>query len=676
MGVLARLAIWAIDQAAWLASAHRRSLLFDYFSRQGSRMPIRRDSVIRAAWGATRIYRGPAMQAGRLAFAAVLIGAHFCAAQALVPVGSQAVRLEKVTEGLNGVLTGNTQNSREQMIPVDMTPLGDGRQLIVTLTGHVRLLESSGTLAPGAYLDTYSSNSPPPIATSGGEITDFRQIGNTSITTHPGFLDPLSRGYGKFYTITSELPDNFTPDFDDGNPSSVVDSVVYEWSVASGHLNDSSLAWTEGGAVGDTVTRREVFRSGRPGIIHTVVDMAFDVGENLIITSGDGGGNAFPNTDGGAFNADRFENAQNPQNIFGSILRIDPLSIGAGESRATAGVNNQYYIPNDNFGVIDGDPLTPGETFAYGLRSPYRINVDQQTGNIFLGDVGEGNREEINLIANGGNYGWGAYEGTRVNRGDLVAAAGDAVPPLFELYHNLNGQSESTNIVGGFVYRGSAIPSLQGSYVFADVGENNGGQPTNVVDLYYGDPTTSDASSRDDLYRLQIEVPAGESLPDRIWSIAEDEAGELYLLVGPDRLDLFNRTPGETDGGVWKLTPAQFVLNGVLGDINQDGYVNGNGLGDPASDDVAAFIANYATSGFLTDYEKVTHGDLDLNGATDLLDWLVLYNNLEDPAGLQLASLLANTQTPEPTSSSIIGVLIACGAVRFRRARRGKSAPH
>src|SRR5690606_24209577 len=144
-----------------------------------------------------------------------------------------------------------------------------------------------------------------------------------------------SRGYGRFYTLTSELPDNSPPDFDDGNPSSVVDSVVHEWTVNPANLGDTSLMWTEGGSASDTVVRREILRSGRPGIIHTLVDMAFDAHDNLILTSGDGGGNAFPNTDGGAFNADRFTNAQNPQNIFGSILRIDPLSTGPGEDRAT-----------------------------------------------------------------------------------------------------------------------------------------------------------------------------------------------------------------------------------------------------------------------------------------------------------------------------------------------------
>lgn len=298
------------------------------------------------------------------------------------------------------------------------------------------------------------------------------------------------------------------------------------------------------------------------------------------------------------------------------------------------------------------------------------MNVDRQTGNVYIGDVGEGSREEINLVVNGGNYGWGAFEGTRVNRPDLIPTPDDTTGPLFELYHNLGGQSESTNIIGGFVYRGNDIPALQGMYIFADVGENNGGQPTNVVDIFYGDPLSTKASSRDDLYRLQLELPPGRSLPDRIWSMAEDESGELYLLVGPDRLDLFNRQTGETDGGIWRLTAPQFVLNGIAGDVNQDGQVNGNGLGPLETDDITAFITYYATTGYPTAYEQFTHGDMNFDGRTDILDWYILLSNHENASGLNLAALLNGESVPEPATLAIWALVIGVAGSR-RRPRRG-----
>jgi hypothetical protein len=94
--------------------------------------------------------------------------------QSPIPTGPLKVRLQPVVSGLSGTLTGNTANSRRQFIPIDMSPLGDGRQLVFTLGGHVRLLQANGTLAAGAYLDTFNNvSSPLP-----GDL-NFRDIGNT-----------------------------------------------------------------------------------------------------------------------------------------------------------------------------------------------------------------------------------------------------------------------------------------------------------------------------------------------------------------------------------------------------------------------------------------------------------------------------------------------------------------
>lgn len=592
----------------------------------------------------------PSQIALNLARLGVLVGAVLgtaatSRAQSPVPIGSVTVRLQPVTDGLNGNLSGNTANVRKQYIPADMTPLGDGRQLIMTLGGHVRLLQADGTLFPGAYLDAFNSNSPSPTA------QDFTQIGNTSIAAHPGFLNPASRGYGKFYTLTSERPGNFPSDFPDG-VTSIVDSVLHEWSVAPSAVTTATQLTLAG--PGQNVTRREVLRSERPGIIHTLVDMAFTPDEYLILTSGDGGGNAFPNTEGNAFGQDRFTNAQDPRNIMGSALRIDPLSL-PGDTRPVGGHIGQYRLHPQNWGVTDGDPDTPGEIFAYGFRSPYRINVDWATGDVYVGDVGENSREEISRIVNGGNYGWGAYEGSVLVRPQLTPEPGEPQhsPPLWELYHNLGGQSEAVNVVVGFVYRGSAIPTLQGKYVFADTGENEYTQPSNVLELYYGDPATSAASTRDDLFRLQLELPPGTTLPERIWSIAEDEQGELYLLVGPKRNDLFVVTPGETDGGILKLVAPSESPNGIVGDVNQDGIV------DVA--DVAALKLGWYATGHATALAQYAHGDLNFDGITNLNDLFILHQALL-AAGAPAATLAAaSANVPEP--SAFAAALTAAAAV-------------
>jgi glucose/arabinose dehydrogenase len=572
-------------------------------------------------------------------------------AQSPIPIGAARVRLQPIADGMNGVLTGNTANARKQYIPADMAPLGDGRQLIMTLGGHVRLLQADGTLASGAYLDTFNSNSPSPTA------QDFTQIGNTSIATHPGFLNPASRGFGKFYTVTSERPENLPSDFDDG-VNSIVDSVLHEWTIAPAAITSATQLTLAGPE--QNVTRREVLRSQRPGIIHTLVDMAFTPDEYLILTSGDGGGNAFPNTSGEAFNQDPPTNAQDPRNIFGSILRIDPLAV-PNDTRPTGGRLNQYYIHPNNFGFTDGNPDTHAETFAYGFRSPYRINVDEVTARIFIGDVGQGSREEINIVQNGGNYGWGAYEGTRLNRANLVPETGEppAQGPLFELYHNLNGQSESVNVVGGFVYRGTAIPALQGMYVFADTGENEFTQPTNVLDMYYGDPNSSNASTRDELFQLQLELPPGVSLPDRIWSIAEDEAGELYILVGPRRDDVFNLSPGETDGAIYKLVASSVVPNGIVGDVNQDGFVD--------ADDILSMKVGWYTAGHLTPLDQYTHGDLNFDGITDLRDMYILHEALLSAGGAGADAAGSNVPEPSALAVSLLALLNVFAELRRRR---------
>jgi hypothetical protein len=585
---------------------------------------------------------------------AMLLASNVAWAQTPLPIGSVKVRLEPVVGGLNDILTGNTANNRKQFIPIDMTPLGDGRQLVFTLGGHVRLLQADGTLAPGAYLDTFTPGSSP----LPGDL-NFRDIGNTGIAAHPGFLDPQSRGYGKFYTLTAELPNILPADFDDG-VDSVMDSVVTEWTVSPSAINSATSL-----SLGTNVTKREILRSARPGIIHTLIDIAFTKDEYLIIPSGDGGGNAFPNTEGSAFGQDRFTNAQDPTNIMGSVLLIDPLSL-PGDTRPTGGQNNQYRIHPDNWGLNDGNPDTPGETFAYGVRSPYRVTVDRLEGHIYIGDVGESAREEIIRVENGQNHGWGAYEGSLLVRPELVPGPGEPphAQPLFELYHNLGGQSEAVNVVGGFVYRGSAIPALQGMYVFADTGESEFTQPTNVVDLYYGDPNSSNLSSRDDLYKLQVELPAGTSLPDRIWSIAEDELGELYLLVGPRRDDLFQLSPGETDGAILKIIAGSGPPNGIAGDINQDTFVD--------AADIAALKAGWYTTGHPTPYEQYIHGDLNFDGITNILDLYLLHEALLAAGQPGALADFPGHAVPEPAAGGAVACLLL--AALFGRARRRSSS--
>ncbi len=173
---------------------------------------------------------------------------------------------------------------------------------------------------------------------------------------------------------------------------------------------------------------------------HNGGQLAFGPDGHLYIAIGDGGGGGDPQN-----------NAQNRANLLGNILRIN---VDAQEN------GQNYAIPVGN-PFLDEPNVRP-EIFAYGFRNPWRMSFDAQTGNLWTGDVGQGDREEINMVEVGGNYGWKLFEGTFCFSGDCDADG--LQPPVFEYNHDNGDRS----ITGGFVYRGSLNPSLIGKYIYGD----------------------------------------------------------------------------------------------------------------------------------------------------------------------------------------------------------------
>jgi len=158
----------------------------------------------------------------------------------------------------------------------------------------------------------------------------------------------------------------------------------------------------------------------------------------LYIARGDGGSAGDPGN-----------RSQNRQELLGKILRID----------VDHGV--PYAIPPDNpFASGGGRP----EIFAYGLRNPWRFSFDRKTGELWAADVGQNAWEEIDLVRRGGNYGWRIMEGNHCFLPRTGCTTDGLVPPVAE-YAN---RQPRCSITGGYVYRGSAIPDLQGIYVFGD----------------------------------------------------------------------------------------------------------------------------------------------------------------------------------------------------------------
>ena len=191
----------------------------------------------------------------------------------------------------------------------------------------------------------------------------------------------------------------------------------------------------------DAASETVLLEIPQPFTNHNGGQLAFGTDGYLYIASGDGGGAGDPEG-----------NAQNLENLLGKILRIDV-------DREEDGL--QYAIPADN-PFVGSDTYRP-ELFAYGLRNPWRFSIDEPTNTIWAGDVGQGETEEINRIENGGNYGWNILEGTSCYASTNCVEEG-TIAPFYEYDHDANDRS----VTGGYVYRGTVIPSLTGYYVYGD----------------------------------------------------------------------------------------------------------------------------------------------------------------------------------------------------------------
>lgn len=218
---------------------------------------------------------------------------------------------------------------------------------------------------------------------------------------------------------------------------------------------------------------------------------------------GDGGGSG-----------DVANNAQNVNVLLGKMLRIDPRS-----DSFPADPLRDYAIPPGNpFAAAGGRP----EIWAYGLRNPFRAGFDSLTQNLWIGDVGQNAREEVDLMRptdGGANFGWRNLEGTAVFAGPVVPGL---TPPVAEYLHG-NGPREGNSITGGYVYRGP-VEALRGHYFFADfITSNIWSIPIARVSI-----GTTIPSSQFILRNADFTPNAGAI--NNIGSFGVDQAGNLYIV--------------------------------------------------------------------------------------------------------------------------------------------------
>lgn len=347
----------------------------------------------------------------------------------------------------------------------------------------------------------------------------FDERGFLGFAFHPQYVEN-----SLLYTYTSE-PAGESSDFSTIPEGATANhrSVIRELRLS---FDDS--AQNQAGIVSDRV----ILTVDQPQFNHNAGTLNFGPDGMLYIALGDGGG--ADDRDGQEFAGSPIighgneGNAQNTGNPLGSVLRIDP----AGNNSA----NGQYGIPVDNPFV--GSETVLNEIYAFGFRNPFRFSFDIVTGAMALADVGQNDIEEVNLVQAGGNYGWRIKEGSfrfdpNGNEAGFVTdepVSGNLIDPIVQYDHD-----EGTAIIGGFIYRGSAISELQQTYVFGDVAKTGNGDGR----LFY-----TNGNEILELDLTEREVPG-------FWVLGfgMDSDGELYVLGNETGI------PFETTGAIYKLVP-------------------------------------------------------------------------------------------------------------------------
>jgi len=424
-------------------------------------------------------------------------------------------------------------------------PDGSGRLFVCDQPGRIYIIEN-GMMRPVPFLDISNTAANTADRKVIGLTTGYNERGLLGMAFHPGYANPASPGYLKFYlnyNKTYQAGIDPPPHSSGWTPDCT--TVVAEFQVTADR--NAAAASSE----------RKLLQFAQPQSNHNGGVMTFDAAGRLHIGAGDGGSandNNVGHTGGANTNprpTNVLGNGQDKTVLLGKILRIDPL-----DPDGTGPLT--YAIPPSNPFVGAGGGVKE-EIYAYGIRNPWGLSFDDGpggTGRLFCADVGQLRVEEVNLIVSGGNYGWRYMEGTERPSFsvDMAAPAGALIDPIAQYGHpGITGTSLpliGLSITGGHVYRGGAIPDLQGKYIFGDYGATSG-SPSGVL---MGLEETSAGSG---VFTLNEAIPVlgGNPISTRIMCIGRDNAGELYIgtknSAGVQALE-----NGLPNGGLYKLVPA------------------------------------------------------------------------------------------------------------------------
>jgi glucose/arabinose dehydrogenase len=367
------------------------------------------------------------------------------------------------------------------------SPDSTGRLFVVDRIGFVKIIED-GEVLEEPFLDLRERMI---------ELrTDFDERGLLGFAFHPDF-----ENNGKFYVYYST--------FLRGGASTTWDhtSRISEFKISE----DPNKA--------DMNSEKIILQIDEPQFNHNGGEIIFGPDNYLYIAVGDGG-----NADDFGTGHSQIGNGQDTNVLLGKILRI-----------------NVGDIPADNpfVGKAGAD-----EIYAYGFRNPFRMSFDDETGKLFVGEVGQNLWEEVDIVEKGKNYGWNIKEGSHCfshESPDLSPSecknAGykdeELIEPIIE-YQNANVESGiGLSVIGGFVYRGSEIPELYGKYIFGDWSNN----------FLVGKGKIFLAEEKNNLWSIAETF----ELDSFLLGFGEDEKKELYVLTSE------NVGPTGNSGKVYKI---------------------------------------------------------------------------------------------------------------------------
>ncbi len=471
--------------------------------------------------------------------------------------------VEQSERGVTPLTTTLFANGLERPIYVTHAPGDFTRLFVIEKRGRIRVIED-GVLLPASFLNI--------DALVGGGTSDFDERGLLGLAFHPDY-----QNNDEFYVSYTN----------NSNPN---DTVIARYTVSA----DPNVA----NGAGDIIMFVD-----QPFTNHNGGWMGFGPSDGLLyISLGDGGSFCDPQ-----------ERSQNINLLLGKMLRIDVNS-----DDFPADTQRDYAIPPSNpFAAAAG----ADEIWAYGLRNAWRPSFDRATNDLYIADVGQDIREEINFQAaasvGGENYGWDCMEGLQCaslsgcGAGACVCNAATLADPFHE-YNHFGGRC---SITGGYVYRGCEIPTLQGTYFFADFCSNQ-------IWSFDGGAAMNNFQER----TAELAPGGGLSITS-ITSFGEDAFGEMYICdqsggeIFKIVIDGPPAGPDCNNNGV--CDPCE-VLSGDAPDVNMNGIPDEcdtppcpwdlNGDGNVGSADFAQVLGSWGPNpGAAADFDgdgNVGSGDL------------------------------------------------------------------